>query len=72
MFHNFDAINFCRDWNDGMSVVDLSSKYNISKAQVRGRVNAWRKKGVALVERRGATYSNLTEKEVAVLNKELK
>lgn len=71
MFFGFDAINFCKDWNAGMSVKDLATKYNIEPAQVRGRVNAWRKKGVKLAERRGASYSKLTEKEIEKINANL-
>ncbi len=68
----FDIVAFCKDWNAGMTVAELAAKYKISKASVRGRVNAWRKKGVELGSRRGPGYGNLTETEVESINLRIK
>ena len=45
------AIEFARDWNNGVSVADMASKYSIKPATVRNRVASFRKKGVNLVPR---------------------
>ena len=63
-------IEFSRDWNTGMSVKEMASKYGVKEASIRSRVSSLRKKGVKLASRKGGLA--LTEQEVAKINAALK
>ena len=65
------VIEFSRDWNDGMSVDEMASKYAIKVSTVRSRVNAFRKQGINLSKRSGARFA-FGDKDVAEVNKALK
>lgn len=62
-------IEFSRDWNSGMSVADMASKYGVKPVTIRSRVSALRKKGVNVVKR--SSGLQLTEKDVESINKSL-
>lgn len=63
-------IEFSRDWNNGMSVEDMASKYAIKPMSVRSRVASLRKQGVKLASRKRG-IGKLEEKEVVEINKAL-
>ena len=64
----FDVVQFCKDWNAGLSVQAMADKYKLSKASVRGRINVLRKRGVELQQRRTQYLSNMDAKRVAEIN----
>ena len=44
-------IQFCKDWNSGMTAKDMASKYGCNVSTIRNWVNTLRKKGVKLEKR---------------------
>ena len=59
------VIEFVRDWNNGVTVEDLASKFNIAPATVRQKATFFRKKGIKVATRGRA---RLTESDVEEIN----
>ena len=64
------VIEFVRDWNNGMAVSEMASKYAIKPATVRSRVASYRKQGIVIPPRRAQSVA-LSAADVKAINKEL-